>query len=196
MTKGSRGLYFVAAVLTAALTGSGYMAYRYRAPTPALVERHLNAWQQKPRAMAALMTERYGLPSALGRGIAVWHGRGPWKRIVVHGDSPDSYLEQVVAYWAPPDTAVFLDRFGHGLSFDPAREELTVKSGDESLNFLALNLADRVASGKSTAEEARKIYERTASLSAAGKSSPLTETLLFAPHPTEPVEPWSSPIEY
>lgn len=190
------GLYFVSAALAAAVAASGWLAYRYRAPTKPLVEKHVSAWMAKPRAMAQVMTERYGLPSALGPGVAVWHGRGPWKRIVVHGDSPDTFLEQVVAYWAPPDAAVFLDNFGHGLAFDPAREELTVRSGDESLNFLALNLADRVASGKTSPQEAQRIYERTAALAATGKSSPYTEKLMFTPHRTEPVENWSRPIDY
>lgn len=196
MDKRNRRLYLASATLAAALAGGGFLAYHYRAPTPRLVESHITDWQRRPRAMVQVMTERYGLPSALRPGAAIWHGRGPWKRIVVHGDSPDTYLEQVISYWAPPEAAESLEKFGQGLEFDPGKEELSVKSGDESLNFLALNLADRVAGGKNTPEEARRIYAKTATLAASGKTDPMTEGLLFAPHRTEPVDNWSRPVDY
>lgn len=196
MDKRRRQLYLASTALAAAVAGAGYLAYQYRAPTPKLIESHTASWSRRPRAMVDLMIERYGLPNALRPGAAVWHGRGPWKRIVVHGDSPDTYLEQVISYWAPPEAARGLEEFGHGLAFDPAREELSVKSGNEELNFLALNLADRVAGGKNTPEEARRIFKKTATLAASGKSDPMTEGLLFAPHRTEPVENWTRPIDY
>lgn len=196
MDTRKRELYFVATVLAATVAGGGYFAYKHRAPSAQLVQAHIFSWYHKPRVMAQLMTERYGPPNTLGRDVATWHERGPWKRIVVHGDSPDTCLEQVIAYWAPPEAANALRDFGHGLRFDAAREELSVKSGDESLNFLTLNLADRLASGKSMPEEAQRLFARTAALAAAGKSSPYTEKLLFSPHRSEPLESWSRPIEY
>ncbi len=47
---------------------------------------------------------------------------------------------------------------------------------------IALNLADEVATGKRTEREAREFFDKTAALSAAGKTSPYTRMLLFKPY--------------
>ena len=52
------------------------------------------------------------------------------------------------------------------------------------MNFLALNLADEIATGKRSVEEARDFYARVETLSRAGKSSAYTENLLF-PSPAD-----------
>lgn len=196
MDPKKKDVYFVAVVLAATLAGGGYFAYRNRTPPAHRVEAHIKTWYEAPRQMARLMTERYGPPSALGTDDATWHERGPWKRIVVHGDSPDSCLEQVVAYWVSPEAGASLREFGHGVQFDYAAEEMSTRSNDESLNFLALNLANQIASGSQGAEEARQLYTRTATLALSGKSSPYMQKLLFGPNRPAPKETWRRGIDY
>lgn len=191
-----RDFYFVAAVLAFTLAAGGYFAYRHRTPSPQRVEAHIEAWFETPRALAQVMTQRYGPPNVLGPGTVTWYERGPWKRIVIHGDSPDSCLEQVVSYWVPPEAGASLREFGHGVQFDYAAEELSARSNEESINFLALNLANQIASGLKEAKEARELYARTAALAAAGKSSPYLEKLMFGPDRPAPKAPNRWGIDY
>jgi len=189
-------LYFVAAVLTATLAGGAYLAYRGRLPSPAAVATHTEAWPSGPRTTAALMQERYGVPNVLSPGSATWYERGPWKRIVIRGEVPENYLEQAVSYRVPYLAVIPLFEFGHGVRADSANNELSIASGSEALNLLALNLADEIASGKTTANEARDVYARTARPLDTGKSSPYTEALQFTPHKTLPEDSWRRVIGY
>lgn len=194
-----RIVYFFAALLALTVGGGVYYGRNYRAQAPQRVEAHIKSWFDRPRIITQVLMERYGPPNVLAPGVATWYEKGPWKRITVHGDSPDTFLEQTVGYWVPPDAAPALREFGHGLRFDAAKEELSATSGDEALNYLALNLANEIASAKRSAAEAGDIYERTAKLAASGKSSPYLDGLLFTPYrpvPQERWETWSREIGY
>lgn len=188
MKSDNRALYFVSAVAAAALAAGGYFAYRHRVAIPERVEAHLKTWHDGPRRAAELMIERYGPPDTIAPVLATWRGRTPWKWIAVHGDSPDSYLEHAVGYRVPPAAVDALIAFGHGIRFNPDNEEMSARSNSESLNYLALNLADEIAAGKRSPLEAGDFYVRTARSAAAGKSSPYLERLRFEPYqpPPEP----------
>lgn len=196
MKTRKRELYFVATVLAATLAGGAYFGYRHRAVSIQRAEAHVQAWLKGPRTMAKLMIDRYGPPNALAADAATWYERGPWKRITVHGDAPLSYLEQTVAYHVPPEAVAPLRAFGHGLRFDLVNEELSATSNAESLNVLALNMANELCSAKRSPKEAGDFYVRTARLAAAGKSSPYTEKLQFEPYRSIPLEPWNREIGY
>lgn len=196
MKRNRRPLYFFATVLAATLAGGGYFAFQNRPPSARAVAARIAEWPDGPRTAAALMMERYGPPAALAAGTATWHERGPWKRIAVHRDSRDRYLEQTVDYRVPYMAVIPLFEFGHAVRADVANKELSVSSDSEPLNRLALNLADEIATGKRTAGDAASVYAATARLAAAGKSSPYTEGLLFPPKRTRPEDAWRRVIGY
>ena len=175
-------LTFVAAFFVAAFAVSGYVAYLNRTPSPRRVAAHVASWPAGPRRTVTMLTERYGPPNVLARGIATWSNRKPWKRIVVRGDASDAYLEQTVSYAAPREALASLREFGRGVRVNLEANELTAASSDESLNRLALNLAVQIAVGKRSVADARDFYAKTTRLSTAGKSSPYLTGLLFAPY--------------
>lgn len=196
MNSQRKELTFVAAVLAATLAAGGYFAYRHRAPTQERVAAHIANWLDGPRAALKVMMERYGPPNALGEGTATWHERGPWKRITIHGGEHFDYLEQAVGYHVPAEAVSALAEFDHGLRVDRVNEELSARSNSEALNILALNLANELASAKRRAPEASDFYVRTARLSAAGKSSPYLDRLMFEPYRPAPEMPWNREIGY
>jgi hypothetical protein len=53
------------------------------------------------------------------------------------------------------------------------------RSHSEALNRLSLNLADDVAAGRRSPQDADRFFLRTVRLRAAGKSSPYLDQLLF-----------------
>ncbi|MBI5622233.1 MAG: hypothetical protein HY924_00495 [Elusimicrobia bacterium] len=135
-------------------------------------------WPKVPRMTASLMIEKYGPPEKVSEGRIEWGRRWPWKRIVVT-DHPYSPLEQAVDYIVPPERVAAFSRFPHGVTVDAAMAELSARSDREELNRLALNLADDIATGKKTPEEAGRFHLKTVKTLSAGKSSPYTERLRF-----------------
>jgi hypothetical protein len=121
--------------------------------------------------------EEYGVPDEVRYGRLVWHGKGPWKRIVVHDIRPAyvegdelGLVEQTVDYAMIP--ARGSSGFPDGVAYDPRAGELTARSDREELNYLRVNLADDVARGRLTVPQARDSYARIVELDAAGKTSP------------------------
>ena len=144
----------------------------------ALAESVIASWGESPRLAAAMLLEQYGPPDAIAEDGLGWRDRGPWKRIVVR-DADDAVVRQTVAYHLPDSRRQAVTEFGrtHGVS---ARDgELSAASSEERLNFLALNLANEVARGMKSPEDARVQYARTLTLDASGKFSPYLQALLF-----------------
>lgn len=146
-------------------------------------------WPETSRLMAKKMMEKYGEPDAVSALLLTWNGRGPWKRILVYreagtgelGVRSGDVLQEFVAYEVPVGRWRALTSFGHGVSYDSPKRELSSRSDSEEKNFLALNLADQVVRGKKEAASARRRYEKILALSLSGKSSRYMRKLLFLP---------------
>jgi hypothetical protein len=117
-----------------------------------------------------------------------WNGVWPWKNIVVQ-NLPQPPLQQIVTYRIPADKIGALRKFIHGPLVYPDENELVARDDSEDINRLSLNLADDIAAGRRSPEDAEQFFLRTVRLRAAGKSSPYTERLLFE-EPPVPVRPY------
>ena len=153
------------------------------------VEAAIALWPQIAQRVSHRMIEKYGVPDESTPKSLVWNDNGPWKRTIVRRDSAAEVLEQIASYRVPTDRYELIGRLPGNVSAERGREELTAKSDSEGLNFLALNLADEVLSGKRDLEDARTLYDRTTAMTVSGKSSPYTQSLLFG----EPA-PSSAPV--
>jgi hypothetical protein len=194
--ENQRVVYFIAAALAVVVVGSAYLGYRHRVLAPKRLEAATRTWFDSPRVLSQVLLDRYGPPNVIAPQAATWYERQPWKRITVHGDSPDKYLENTVGYLAKPAAVAALREFGQDIRLDLVQEEISARSNAEALNYLALNLADDVASGKRSPKQARSFYLRTIKLAASGKSSPYMERLLFEPHRFVPQERMPNLIGY
>lgn len=152
----------------------------FRRPEIRELDALLSTWPESPRRAAQRMIAKYGLPDEAAPRRLVWNDNGPWKRTVVRRDAGDEVLEQVAAYRVPNDRYELIGKLPGAVSAERGREELVARSGSEPLDFLALNLADEVLSGKRELDDARAVYERTAALLTSGKTSPYTQSLLFS----------------
>jgi hypothetical protein len=120
-----------------------------------------------------------------------------WKRIVVRRDAAvhdfpsrhSDYVEQTISYRVPVDKLGELAAFDGSLIPDRGRGELTSRAESEASNYLALNLADEIVSGKKTVPEARRFLSKQSRLSASGKSSTYAEGLLFQQPKSDPADP-------
>ncbi len=130
-------------------------------------------WDGQSRVAAAVALERYGAPDALAEDGLGWRKRGSWARVVVRQGGG---VRQTVSYRVPEDKLDAVQRFG---LVEVTEDEMSATAVDERLNVLALNLADEVARGARKPDEARALYDKILGLEAAGKSSPLLESIRF-----------------
>jgi hypothetical protein len=159
--------------------------------TPEMV---IRKWPEFPLREARALIARYGEPDRFDDGSLAWDQNGPWLETIVYREPRPSFtagrgrdiLEQSIPYAVPQDKIAELERFDDRLEFDKASGELSSRSGSETLNYLALNLADEIVNGKRTANQARDFYRRTLSLEASGKSSPYLQGFLFHIRPASP----------
>lgn len=148
----------------------------------------ISAWPDAAKELAHAMMAEYGRPDDYTDTSLVWFYNGPWKRTVVHRNSPkrrffggdkNFHLEQVVSYRVPNDKVKSLKRFSSELNIDQGADEMSVRSDSQGRNFLTLNLADEIATGVRGPDEAWEFLDRVTRLTQAGKTSPYVAGLRF-----------------
>ena len=156
---------------------------------PSSPEEAVKDWPVRAKTTARAMLEKYGPPDQYDRRSLVWFNKGTWKRTIVHREgcpgrragrsASRGHLEQTIGYMVPTARVRELRRFDPRLEVAERPGELTYCSDNERKNSLAINVADEVVTGQRTASDARSFYDRASRLAASGKSSSLTEGLVF-----------------
>lgn len=119
--------------------------------------------------------------------MLVWNNNGPWKRTFlfkeeVPHDFPKPHtdlLQQFIDYRAAVDKFDDLAQYDGSVIVERTKGEMSARCDKEEMNFLALNLANDVATGKKTVEEARKHYAKAAMAFMNGEKDPYTQELKF-----------------
>jgi hypothetical protein len=153
-------------------------------PTRSAANATIVDWPAKPRALARMLLEKYGVPDQIVPSQLSWSRQRYWAKIVVFRDpsslGPSGHLLESVVYGRVSfDRWQDLTLFGRGATYDPAAQELSARTDAEGTNFLALNLADEVIRGRRSAADARRFYDMTRGLSLSGKNSRYMSRLLF-----------------
>jgi hypothetical protein len=129
----------------------------------------IRGWLDEPQKAAHKMISKYGQPDEVTDQRLVWNGAGPWKRIIlVNEEIPHNFpmphhdmLEQFIDYKVPPQRADELARYDGSVIVERTKGEMSARCDKEEANFLAINLANDVATGKRTVDGARKFYSDT-----------------------------------
>lgn len=156
------------------------------------VEAIVTSWPAKQREASAMLIEKYGQPDAIDERMLVWHNKGPFVKIALHRDEqqhnfpmahPD-FLTSTVKYRVPADKVDDLFEYDGSVWVHRTRGEMSAQCDVEEMNYLALNLAHDIATGKRTVQDARAFYAKTAMAFKAGdRSSPYITGLTFEPMP-------------
>lgn len=146
-------------------------------------------WPLVSQNAAEAMLDRYGQPDVVSSLLLVWKDKAPFTKIVVtrdpirHSfpvDHQDVILEEIPLQ-VPVDKVADLAKFNGSLLIDRTQGTLASRCDSEKSNFLALNLANEIITGKRDADSARRFMSDTSAKSLAGKSSPYSEKLMFTP---------------
>lgn len=156
---------------------------------PEQVEKVLQDWKEHPHKVAQDIMRKYGPPDEVTEQRLIWHNNGPWKRTELINEEIDhkfplphkDMLLQVIDFKVPADKFDDIAEFDGSVIVERTRGELGARCDKEPANFLAVNLAHDIATGKHSVEEAKKIYTEQIIAMANGKSAPLTQKLNFEP---------------
>ncbi len=165
----------------------------------ASLDKILAGWPERPQLGAQQMISKYGAPQLVTSETLVWLKPGNYKRITVtksedHHDFPlphMDYLEVTVDYRMPAGKEDEITKFDGSVTFDKTRGEMSARCDLEGHDVLSLNLANDIATGKKSTEEARKAFGEIVGEDMAGKYPPYTTKLQFEPvqMPADPDKP-------
>jgi len=134
------------------------------------------------------MLEQYGPPNEATPTKLFWYRAGPWKRIIATSDvlthnfpAPHSdFLTQVIDYQVPPEKFDEIARFDGSCLLDRTAGEAGARCDSEAANTLTLNIMHDIATGKTTADEARETFGQIMVAYTLGRPAPYAEGLQFA----------------
>ncbi len=151
------------------------------------VDQIISAWPDVPREVAQTVMEKYGSPHEATASRLIWFDNAPWKRTILYRDvvqhdfpmpHPD-LLEQFIDYQAPLEMYDELAVYDGSVIVERTKGEISARCDKEEMNFLAINLANDVAIGERTPDEARQFYAETAMAFMEGTSDPYVEGFVF-----------------
>ncbi len=144
-------------------------------------------WPAASKEAVMFMTEKYGMPAAMTSEMAVWGRTGPWKRTVVYSQEyahefpmhHTDVMQQWIDYRAPSEMYDELAMYDGSVVVERTSGEISARCDKEGANFLALNLANDIVTGKQTVDGARKMYGEQIMAMKAGRPAPYTAQLMF-----------------
>ena len=123
-------------------------------------------WPEASRMAVKEITDKYGKPDGVTNNELIWMKKGVWKKICIDKkESKHSFpiehtdmMQTTISYKVPMETMDELGKFDGSVSFDRTQGTMSARCDKEGNNFLALNLANDIITGKKSVEEARKAY--------------------------------------
>jgi hypothetical protein len=150
----------------------------------------LSGWPEASQLAAKEMMKKYGKPNEVTDHMLVWTNNGSWKRTKIFDkeskhmfpvDHTD-VMEQTIDYKVPVDKFDELAEYDGSVWAKRTDGELSAKCDKEGANFLAINLANDIATGKKSVSEARQFYANAIKEFALNnKMSPYMQSLQFNP---------------
>jgi hypothetical protein len=133
------------------------------------------------------MIDKYGAPDSATDRRILWNDKDQWSQVTVFREgvkedfptTHENVVENTIRYEVPRDKAGEIIKFYPSLIVHRTTGTLSSRSDSEQANILALNLADEIVRGKRDVDSARDYMRSTLRKTAAGKSSPYTDHLLF-----------------
>ncbi|MBA3342374.1 MAG: hypothetical protein H0W30_05425 [Gemmatimonadaceae bacterium] len=153
------------------------------------VTRMTSTWPMASRDAAKFMMDKYGMPAAASADMLVWGRTGPWKRTAIYrkeyqhnfpGPHTD-VMQQWIDFKAPASMYDELAEYDGSVVLERTSGEISARCDKEGANFLALNLANDIVTGKRSVEDARKAYGEQIMQMKAGQPGPYVKGLIFTP---------------
>jgi hypothetical protein len=160
-------------------------AVSMNAPT---AEAAIQSWKPMPKQVAEKLLGKYGRPDEVTSQRLIWHGKGPWKRTeLVNEEVPHDFpmphkdmLKQTIDYRVDPDDGDELLEYDGSVILERTKGEIAARCDKEEANFLAINLANDVATGRRSVDDARRFYAESIMAMMKGKPNEYVQGFRFA----------------
>ena len=158
------------------------------------VDQVIATWKPTPKDVAQKMIAKYGQPQEITSNRLVWHNSGPWKYTeLVNEEIPHDFpmphkdaLKQAINYKVDSDKADDLLEYDGSIILERTKGVIAARCDKEEANFLAINLANDVATGKRTVADARRFYaESIQQMMKTGKPNEYLQGFRFQPAGSE-----------
>lgn len=192
--KSQKLLLFLLLIVTAAFawqeasgdrrrTGIAAPDARARPPVQVIAD-----WPESARDAARAMITKYGQPEGVTDSRLIWQNKGTWREIIAFREEiPHNFpkphkdsLEEVINYQVRPGKLDDVGVFDGSVIVERTKGTIAARCDKEPMNFLALNLANDLLSGKKSVREARKFYADTAMATMKGETPAYTQSLQFS----------------
>lgn len=150
----------------------------------------LASWPMSAQKAAAEMMDKYGPPQEVTATMLKWNNNGPWKyTIISNRESMHSFpvahmdvMEQGIDYAVPTSKYDDLAAYDGSVTADRTQGHLAARCDKEGANFLAVNLAHDVATGRKNVAAARSYYARAVdTFTKTGRMDTYMQRLSFEP---------------
>ena len=152
------------------------------------VEAIIKDWPKEPRESARRLLDYYGQPTEFSPSRLIWYNtRDGWKRTVLSREETPhdfpaqhtDFLEQFIDYKVPVEMYSLLAEYDGSVIAERTKGEISARCGGTSMNFVAINLAHDIISGKLSVAEAREEYTRLYQAYKKGEKPPYTQGFQF-----------------
>ena len=149
----------------------------------------ISSWPEASKMAVDEITAKYGKPDGVTAEELFWLEKGIWKKIcVTKMESKHSFpiehtdmMQTTINYDVPEDKMDDLGKFDGSVTFDRTQGTMSARCDKEGNNFLALNLAHDIVTGKKTVVSARKAYGDIVKLKMKGGNPLYMAKLTFTP---------------
>ncbi len=124
------------------------------------------SWPEASRMAVREIIGKYGNPDVMSSDELIWADKGVWKKICINKkETKHSFpiehtdmMQTTIAYRVPENKMSDLGKFDGSVTFDRTQGFISARCDKEANNFLALNLANDIITGKKSVEQARTAY--------------------------------------
>ncbi|MBC7695013.1 MAG: hypothetical protein H7141_06145 [Burkholderiales bacterium] len=126
----------------------------------------VSSWPEASKMAVKEITDKYGKPDGVTSNELIWWNKGVWKKICINKmETKHSFpiehtdmMQTTIMYKVQEDKMDELGKFDGSVTFDRTQGTMSARCDKEGNNFLALNLANDILTGKKNVDEARQAY--------------------------------------
>lgn len=151
----------------------------------------LSNWPKASREAVEEITAKYGKPDGVTADELIWMNKGVWKKIcITKSESKHSFpiehtdmMTTTIMYNVPENKMDDLGKFDGSVTFDRTQGCMSARCDKEANNFLALNLAHDIITGKKSVKQARNEYGKIVKEKMNGGNPEYMQKLSFSSQP-------------
>ncbi|RTY89829.1 hypothetical protein [Flavobacterium sp. GT3R68] len=161
-----KAIVILSLILTAGLGNLSAQDTKMSKDKKVMMMPNLSNWPEASRMAVKEITGKYGKADAVTKDELIWMNKGIWKKICINKkETKHSFpiehtdmMQTTISYKVPVDMMDELGKFDGSVTFDRTQGTMSARCDQEGNNFLALNLAHDIITGKKSVEQARTAY--------------------------------------